>query len=92
MGVLEGAHHGGDVVAINRAHVGEAQLLKHRTHLGHGQTAHATLEILELGGQLPVQEGKIADRFLGVVGEKLHRFAQPHSVEVGREGSHWRGD
>ena len=34
MGLLKGAHHPGDVMAIDRADVGEAQLLEHGSHLG----------------------------------------------------------
>ena len=92
VGLLKGAHHAGDVVAIDWADVGEAQLLKHRTHLGHRQTLHALFERLELVGQLAVQEGQVLDRLLGIALQKLQGWAQPHAVEVGGKGPHRRAD
>ena len=92
VGGLEGAHHLGDVVAIDRAHVGEAQFFKHRAQLGHGQTAHALFEVAQLGGQLTVQERQVPNRLLRVAREELHRLAQPHAIQVGGQGSHRRGD
>ena len=79
-------------MAVDRAHVGEAQLFKNSPELGHREALHALLEGLELGGQLPVQEGEIADRFLGVVLNELHRLTQPHPVQVGGEGANRRAD
>jgi len=92
LGGLEGADHGADVVAIDRTHVGEAQLLEHGAHLGHRQAAQALLEVLQLGRQLAVQEGQAADRLLGVALQELHRFAQPHAVEMGRKSADRRAD
>ena len=92
VGLFKGAHHAGDVVAIDGADVGEAQLLKHRTHLGHRQTLHALFERLELVGQLAVQEGQVLNRLLGIALQKLQGWAQPHAVEVGGKGPHRRAD
>ena len=92
VGCLKGAHHGSDVMAVDRAHVGEAQLFKNGPQLGHRQPLHALLEGLELGGQLPVQKREMADRLLGVVLDELHRLAEPHAVEVGGEGADRRAD
>ena len=92
VGRLEGAHHRRDVVAVDRAHVGETQLLEDGPQLGNRQPLHALLERLELGGQFAVQEGKVANRLFGVVLQELHRLAQPHAVEVGGEGAHRRTD
>ena len=63
--VIELTYKHGDVVAIDRAHVGEAQLLKHGAQLGHRQALHALLEVLQLGGQLTVHERQVLDRLLG---------------------------
>ena len=82
VGLLEHLDHAGDVVAIHRTHVGEAQLLEHRTQLGHGQALHALFEVLQLGGQFTVQEGQVLDRLLGVVLQELQRLAVPHAVQV----------
>ena len=90
MGGLEGADHLGHVMAIDRAHVGEAELLKHSPQLGHGQTTHALLEVLELRRQFTVHERQVLDRLFSVAGEELHRLAEAHPVEVGRERSHRR--
>ena len=92
MGLLEHLDHAGDVMTINRAHVGEAQLFKHGTQLGHRQALHALLEVLQLGGQFTVQEGKVLDRLLGVVLQKLQRLAVPHAVEVCAQRAHRRTD
>ena len=92
VGLLEHLHHAGDVVAVHGPHVGEAQLLKHGPQLGHRQALHALLEVLELRGQLPVQEGEVLDGLLGVVLQELQRLAVPHAVEVGGEGPHRRAD
>lgn len=88
VGGCEGAHHLGDVVAVDRTHVGEAQLLEHGAHLWHRQPAHALLEPLELGRKLPVHEGQVLEGFLSAAGEELQRRAQPHAVQVGGEGAH----
>jgi len=88
VGLLEGAHHGGDVVAVDGAHVGETQLFEHRAHLGHRQPAHALLEAAQLGGDLAVEEGQMAHGLLGAVGKELHRRAQPHAVQMVRQGPH----
>ena len=90
VGGLEGAHHLADVVAIDRADVGETQLLKHRAHLGHGQAAHAVLEALQFHGQFAVQEGEMLHRLFGAAGEELHRRTEPHAVQVGGQGPHRR--
>ena len=90
VGGLEGAHHLADVVAIDRADIGETQLLEHRAHLGHGQAPHAVLEALQFHGQFAVQERKVLHRLFGAAGKKLHRRTEPHAVQVGGEGTHRR--
>ena len=75
VGLLEGAHHLGDVVAIDGADVGEAQLLEHGAHLGNAQALHAFFEVFELGRQLAMQEGQMFDRFFRIALQELNRRA-----------------
>ena len=90
VGLLEGAHHGPDVMAIDRPHVGEAKLLKHGAHLGHRQALHALLQPVELSWNLPLHERQMPNRFLCAAGEELHGRAQPHAIEVIGEGPNRR--
>ena len=90
VGLLEGAHHGPDVMAIDRPHVGEAKLLKHGAHLGHRQALHALLQPVELSWNLSLQERQVANRFFCAAGEELHGRAQPHAIEVIGEGPNRR--
>ena len=92
MGLLKGAHHPGDVMAIDRADVGEAQLLEHGSHLGNRQALHALFESFEFIGQLAVQEGQVLDRLLRIALQELQGRTQPHPVQVGGEGPHRRAD
>ena len=88
VGGLEGPHHFADVMAIDRPHVGEAQLFKHGTHLGNRETTHAALQAVQLGGELATHEGKMANAFLNTAGEELHRRTEPCAVQNIRQGTH----
>ena len=88
VGLLERAHHGSDVVAVDGAHVGEAQFFEHRSHLRHRQSPHAFAQAAQLGGDLAVQEGEVAHGLLGTLRKELHRRAEPHAVQVVGEGPH----
>jgi len=92
MRCLERPRHLSDVMAINRAHVGEAELLEHRTHLRHRKAPHALLQAIQFRRDLSTHEGEMLHALLNASGEKLHGWAQPHAVEVGRERSHRRRD
>ena len=59
VGVLERADHLADVMAVDRTHVGEAQLFKHRTNLGHSKAPHAALESIEFSWYFASHERKI---------------------------------
>ena len=92
VGSLEGPHHFTDVMAINRPHVGEAQLFKHSTHLGNRETTHTSLQAVQLGWELATHEGKMANAFLNTAGEELHRRTEPCAVQNVRQGTHRGGD
>ena len=84
--LLERSHQAPDVMAIDRAHVGEAKLLEDSAHLGNRQALHALLEPVELSRHLPLHEGQMAHRFFRAAGQELHGRAEPHAVEVIGEG------
>ena len=69
-------------MAVDRTHVGEAQLFKHRTNLGHSKAPHAALESIEFSWYFASHEGKIPNAFLNTSGEELHRGAESHPVEM----------
>ena len=83
VGLLEDLDQPADVMAIDRPHIGEAQLFKDRTQLGNGKPLHALFEVLELGRELAVHERQMLDRLFGVVLKELERAAVPHPVQVG---------
>ena len=86
MGLLEGSHHGADVMAVDRPHVSEAQFLKHSPNLGHCQAFHALFESVQLSRHLTLHERQVTNSFLCTAGEELHGRAQPHAIEVIGEG------
>ena len=90
MGGLEGPHHRADVVAVDGAHVGEAQFLEHRADLRHSQATHAALEAIQLIRQLPSHEGEIFHALLNTSRQELHRRAQTGPVQGIRQGAHRR--
>ena len=70
---MGGLHHFADVMAVDRSHVREAQLLEHSTNLGHRQTTHAALEAIQFSRELTAHEGQMANAFLNTAGYELHR-------------------
>ena len=64
MGRLEGAHHFTNVMAVDRPHIGEAQLFEDGTHLGNRQAPHAALEAVEFRRKLTTHEGQVPNAFL----------------------------
>lgn len=85
VGLLEDVDQTCDVMAVDRAHIGETQFLKDRAQLGDGETLHALFEVFELRRQLTVHERQVLDRLFRVVLKELQRTAMPHPVQVGRE-------
>lgn len=76
-GVLVGFFEGSDqflkVVAIHRPHVEEAQFLKHRPHLGHGEALHTFLNAIQFRRERVAQERQVLELLFEVVSEELHR-------------------